>query len=206
MPRRVGRPGLSRDDVVRAALFVIERHGVATFTVKAVARAAKVTEPAIFHHFPTKDALVGAVASEITRQEVEHVLAAVGHARGAKEALTRMLRAYVAFYRSSFAKFRAHYILPQIAAMSQESLERGVYPLASALLGTLEAAILRDQEAGIASRELHARRAANIVWTLALGLGFRGALLDASGARTTHSLDDMIAEACKMLELMLRPA
>lgn len=201
--RRPGRPGRSPDEVVAAALSVLERSGLEGFTVKSVARAVGVSEPAVFHHFPTKDALVGAVAAELARREVEHLLRAINGASSGVAALEAMLRAYVALYRDSLGTFRAHYYLPQRDGISREALEAHVYPLANALMGTVEGLLLKDQAAGRVPASLAPRRMANLVWTLGMGVCCRASLLETTGARTTLSLDEMVDEACKVLRLAL---
>ena len=203
-PRRVGRPGLSREDIVAAARAVLAREGLAGFTVKAVAKRAGVTEPAIFHHFATKDALAGAIAAEIGRQEVEHLLRCIEKAKGAEATLHAMLRGYVDFYLRDLTTFRANYYLPQTAGLPRETLENTIYPLANALFGAVEARLREEQQLGKIPSGLHARRVANVVWTLGMGICCRAALFEATAARSTLTIQQLVDEGCAVLSFALR--
>jgi AcrR family transcriptional regulator len=51
-----------RRSLIRAAVIVLERHGLEGLSLRAVARQAKVSHAAPYHHFANRDQLVEAVA------------------------------------------------------------------------------------------------------------------------------------------------
>lgn len=193
--RRRGRPGKTRDDVVAAAFRVLAKEDVGGFTLDAVAREAGMSRPALLHHFHSKDALVGAVSGRIARAEVENNLAHIERTESAEDALLALLDALVGFHRKDFVMFRAHYILPQLLGMDDESLRREVYPVATALFDAIDLRILREQQAGKLEASFEPRRLSVFVWTLAMGISFRGSLLAKTGSKASTSLDPLLDEA-----------
>jgi len=59
---------LGRDDVLRAALAVVARHGLPDLTVKAVADELGVTSPAVYHYVDGKAVLVERVCAEVAAE------------------------------------------------------------------------------------------------------------------------------------------
>jgi AcrR family transcriptional regulator len=198
--RRRGRPGKSRDDVVAAAFRVLAKDDVGGFTLDAVAREAGMSRPALLHHFRSKDALVGAVAGRIARAEVENNLAHIERTDTAEAALLALLDALVGFHRRDFVMFRAHYILPQLLGMDDESLRREVYPVATALFDAIDLRILREQRAGTLDDSFEPRRLSVFVWTLAIGVSFRGSLLATTGSKASTALDALLDEARRAIK------
>jgi len=54
-----------RDDVIERALEVLDAYGLADLTMRRLGRELGVQPSAIYHHFPSKQVLLGAVADEI---------------------------------------------------------------------------------------------------------------------------------------------
>ncbi len=73
MPAVSGRPRLSRDAVLRAALTVIDEAGLEACTMRAVAAELGVEAMSLYWHVPGKDALldgvVGMVLNEVAAEE-----------------------------------------------------------------------------------------------------------------------------------------
>jgi AcrR family transcriptional regulator len=57
---------LSNDDVMRAALAIVERSSLDDLTIKALADELGVTSPAVYHYVDGKDALVVRVCEQVT--------------------------------------------------------------------------------------------------------------------------------------------
>ncbi|HET9931638.1 MAG TPA: TetR family transcriptional regulator [Polyangiaceae bacterium] len=63
---RLGRPLLSRDVIAERALEVIDAHGLEELSTRKLARTLGVEAMTLYHHFPTKAALLDAVAEKLT--------------------------------------------------------------------------------------------------------------------------------------------
>ena len=89
--------GRLREAMVEAAVALIEEVGPYAVTVREVARRAGVSPGAPFRHFPTRMALLTAVAEDAMRRFQAEIAAAVGPVAGA-DVRTRMVtiaRAYL---------------------------------------------------------------------------------------------------------------
>jgi AcrR family transcriptional regulator len=63
-PRERYHHGNLRDDLVAAAVAILEKEGVAALTLRAVAKRLKVSQTAPYRHFASKELLLVAVATE----------------------------------------------------------------------------------------------------------------------------------------------
>lgn len=57
-PRSDGRPPVHRDDILRAAQKLFSENGYSGTSIRALARALDIHATSIFHHFPTKEAIL----------------------------------------------------------------------------------------------------------------------------------------------------
>lgn len=64
-PARRARSALSRDKIVTAALRLIDRHGLDELSTRKVGRALRCEAMAIYHYFPSKDALLDGVVERL---------------------------------------------------------------------------------------------------------------------------------------------
>jgi len=62
------RPPLTRERIVAGALAAIERDGLAAFSTRRLGAALGVEAMALYHHFPSKDALLDALAEHLLTQ------------------------------------------------------------------------------------------------------------------------------------------
>lgn len=96
-PRRTVEEALQTRASVLDAAFAAARRGAGRFTIDAVAREAGVTKGAVLHHFPSKEALAGAMLE----RELDAFEAAIERnlAQEPEGMVGRWLRAYA---RASF--------------------------------------------------------------------------------------------------------
>src|SRR5580658_3562304 len=89
--------GRLREAMVEAAVALIDEVGPYAVTVRAAARRAGVSPGAPFRHFPTRTALMTAVAEDAMRRFQAAVGAAVAAAAdlGPREKLAAVARAYL---------------------------------------------------------------------------------------------------------------
>lgn len=94
-PARRGRPGYDRDQILAAAVDVFIAHGYDATSVAAVAERLGLTKSALYHHFDSKEHLLG-VALDEALSGLEGVLAQPGAGAGtAGERLEFVLRGAV---------------------------------------------------------------------------------------------------------------
>ncbi|MGD0909383.1 MAG: TetR/AcrR family transcriptional regulator [Candidatus Acidiferrales bacterium] len=97
MPRRPYHHGHLREALLQAALQTIAELGPAAFTLREVARRAKVSHNAPYRHFPSKDALLAAVAAQGFRELTQAMLDAGQKQVKALDKLKNSGLAYVEF-------------------------------------------------------------------------------------------------------------
>ncbi|MBB3086776.1 TetR/AcrR family transcriptional regulator [Geodermatophilus sabuli] len=155
MPPR--NPGRLRADLVAAAAELIERTGsVEAVTLRAVAREAGVTAPAVYGHFTDLGALVEAVLEEGFLALRASIDAAVAGIDDPVERLVAGCRAYVTAGLAAPARYRAMF-------------RQGEVPGGRVAFDVLTDAVAACQEAGrSASRD--ARGDAVLVWTALHGV------------------------------------
>ncbi|MGY1821948.1 TetR/AcrR family transcriptional regulator [Geodermatophilus sp. SYSU D00079] len=155
MPPRT--PGRLRADLVAAAAALIERTGaVEAVTLRAVAREAGVSAPAVYGHFADLDALVDAVLEEGFLALRAAIEAAVAGVADPVERLVAGCRAYVAAGLAAPARYRAMFQGRQV-------------PGGAGAFDVLVDAVTACQEAG-RSAGRDARRDATLVWTALHGV------------------------------------
>lgn len=83
----------TRDRILHAALEVFARKGYHRAIVDDIVRASRTSKGAVYHHFPTKEALFLALVDEFSARLAEAVAAAIASARGALGKVEAALRA-----------------------------------------------------------------------------------------------------------------
>ena len=86
--------GVSRDLIIDVSRAIVEEEGVEHLTIRRIAETIGRTQPAVYQHFASKDALLTAVVVEGFVALVEH-LKRSGKAR--KKPLSTVARAYLRF-------------------------------------------------------------------------------------------------------------
>ena len=148
-----------------AALELVRRHGPEGFTLREAARAAGVAPAAPYRHFPSRRALLAAVAEAGHAQLQAAMRRAAPARRPPVERLRGMGLAYVRFARRDPARFRLMF--------SPELADRTALPaLDAASRATLELllSVVRDARADGQTREVEPHVVALACWSLTHGL------------------------------------
>ncbi|MGY1624652.1 TetR/AcrR family transcriptional regulator [Geodermatophilus sp. SYSU D00965] len=150
-------PGRLRADLLRAAATLVERTGSPeAVTLRAVAREAGVSAPAVYGHFPDLDALLDAVLAEAFDELRAAIAAAVAGHADPVDRLSAGCRAYVAAGLAAPGRYRAMFGPRRL-------------PAGQAAFDVLVAAVAACVRAGrSASRD--PRADAGLVWTALHGV------------------------------------
>ncbi len=155
-----------RPALVDAALAIVQRHGLPALTMRAVARKAKVSHMAAYHHFADKAALVAAVAEEGFRALRREMLERI--ARFPDNPFARLREsgiAYVVFAVKNPNLFRVMFG-PLTAADSQHP---GLAEAASATFDELLGLVRGSQESKATTDDV-TRQIGVTAWALVHGL------------------------------------
>jgi len=86
--------GTSRDDIIDVSRAIIEDEGVEQLTIRRIAETIHRTQPAVYQHFSSKDAILEAVVIDGFTALAERLKRAT---RGGKTSLPAIANAYVRF-------------------------------------------------------------------------------------------------------------
>lgn len=91
----------TRRQLLRAAIGVLHERGVAGFAAQEVAAAAGMANGTFYNYFPTREALLGALAEEFVESYCRHIDASYAHIEDAAERMAIGGRRYVLFAAES---------------------------------------------------------------------------------------------------------
>jgi AcrR family transcriptional regulator len=156
-PRKTYHHGSLRETLFEKAVELLRKEGLEALTLRAVARAAKVSQAAPYRHFADRRALLGAVAEDGFRRLGQGMMA---HAQAgqSREGFKGFAIAYVDFAMANPAQYRLMFggeIANHADLPSLQETSRGV-------LGFVAEGIRRLQAAGLV-RE-------GDPWSMAVGL------------------------------------
>ena len=154
-----------RQALVKAALEITHREGVAAVGLRAVARAVGVSQTAPYRHFADKAALLAAAAEAGFVALGESLASTVAAATTADELLRAQGVAYVRFAADNPAWFRLMFG-HEVGDRRQHSTLRAA---ATSAFSFLESAVVRGQEEGVV-RQGEPRVLALSAWSLVHGL------------------------------------
>jgi AcrR family transcriptional regulator len=98
--------GALREALLSASLRLIEAEGIGAVSLRRVAREAGVSPGAPYHHFADRGALLAALTAQGFRLLAQDLAAARANTGSPVQALSAVLRAYVAFAQRHPAYFR----------------------------------------------------------------------------------------------------
>ena len=185
--------GIRKAEIVDAAIRLADKLGPDRLTTEAIARAVGLTQPGVFRHFSTKQALWEAVAAHIgTMME-----ASWHEARDTDAAALDQLRAVVA------AQMRLIRSTPAVPAIlfsrelhaENESLRKAFFGLMGKFRRLLADLVAKARDAGALRDDLDPEDAALLILALVQGLAVRWSV---SGRAF-----DLAGEGSRLLELQL---
>lgn len=190
-----------RRAILAAAQRLLLSEGMEKFTVSAVAAGARVSKPAVYYYFDSKEEILGELASELYRDEIRALERAVTAAGDGAPAIEALVRAFVAHYLGDLDHFRVLYVWGPIyglgARLRAPDLRQERDRLAGSLARRLEAARASGQLVG----EVRPAEALQLALSVAHGL-----VCVACGARPeedTPPLANILDTACEALRARL---
>jgi AcrR family transcriptional regulator len=123
----------TRAQLLEAAVHVLAARGVEQTTIQEIAERARVTPATFYNHFPSKDHVLGAVATWVTERFTERVYASM---QGVTEAAARMAIGNRRFVQLAMESPKWALLLLQLGPSSPETTAKiRAYALADLELG-----------------------------------------------------------------------
>ena len=172
--------------------------GIDGMTTAAVARAADLSAPTLYYYFPSRQALVDALALAQLGEDVARMEAAIAAAAGPVEALADMVCVHVRHYATRPERYFLYEGLFR-AGLSEEVLLKGIYPLSKRINDRLEAMLTAGQQEGLVHPDVHPRQLANAAWCMAQGILVTALGFVRTGGTMLFSIEELLAESCATL-------
>jgi TetR/AcrR family transcriptional regulator len=170
LARKARRQDNKRQIILRGAREILLRHGPLAFTMDQVANAADTSKATLYYYFRSREEMIGALAIDVLRREVEALSAAVSAADSGVDALAALVRARVAHYMAEPDDFRILYLWAPMLDDPQRLLLAEVHALTAVVNTTVEAKLARDRKAGLLHPDAHPQQLAQLGWLTAHGL------------------------------------
>jgi AcrR family transcriptional regulator len=162
-----------RQEVLEAARALLLEEGPDAVTLTAVSSRLGVTKPAIYHYFPSMEALTRSLVAALIDEEIGHLEAAVERAGPRDNPVAAMIRAFHAHYRANLHAFRfiygqlQLYVTPE-SGIDAEMVRSEITPRTRHLFDLLEQRLASGDQEKRERRRL--RRVAFVAWMSVLGL------------------------------------
>ena len=163
----------ARKDILDAARQILGAQGTDAVTLASVAGQLGMTKQALYHYFPSKEALLRSLVTTLLDEEIEALTAAMDEPGFGKDPLGNLIRAFYNHYANRLDAFRTIYCQSQLGTVADSGLDEvtlrdEVHPRTRSLFDKLED-YLAGPKTSVAKRR-RARRLAFAAWTSALGL------------------------------------
>jgi AcrR family transcriptional regulator len=199
-PPTLRMPGhLRRDEILTAASLLYVTHGPAKTTTRQIAEAVGISQPSLYAHFPTKDALSYALA-ERSFAILEARMADVdAQAMTAKQHLVALITGYIAYALEEPSAYK-------IAFLLDLDIDKDVFLTLQEHVGLRAFGIFRDKIAGLQAqsfiKEGDIDTIAQSIWAAMHGLC---ALLLARPLFPWAKREDLIAAHVQLIVQGARP-
>jgi len=194
-PRILQKRRQARQELLATAREILREQGIEGVTLAAVAGRLGLTRQAIYHYFPSKDALLDSLVAALLDDEIRALSTAVGAQGDPDRVLGTLVRAFHAHYAQRLHAFRAVYCQTQLGAQSafrldDSTISEEIHPRTRHLFDLLETRL--GGSGASSAQRARIRRLAFTAWTSALGLLTMLSIADATGDRLAHEDRDLV--------------
>ncbi|MDX1488741.1 MAG: TetR/AcrR family transcriptional regulator [Acidiferrobacterales bacterium] len=162
-----------RREVLAAAKALLMADGPDAVTLSAVTDRLGMTKPAIYHYFPSKEALTRSLVASLIDEEISQLESAVEKAGPGDNLIGTMIRAFHSHYRTNMHAFRFVYGQLQLylkpgLVIDADMVRSEITPRTRHFFDLMESRLASADQGSDERR--HMRRLAFAAWMSALGL------------------------------------
>ena len=185
----------ARQEILEATQGLLLDGGVEAVTLASVAGQLNMTKQALYHYFPSKEALVRSLVTTLLDKEIETLIAAIEGVDSGAESLGTLIRAFYDHYIGRLDAFRSVYCQSQLysgpgSGIDKDTLREEINPRTQHLFDVLQDRISSSSASG-AERE-RMRQLAFAAWLSALGLMTMLGIADATKDPLVHADEDLL--------------
>lgn len=162
-----------RQEVLEEAKALLLAEGLDAVTLASVSSRLGMTKPAIYHYFPSKEALTRSLVGLLIDEEIGELEAAVNKAGPGDHPIGAMISAFHHHYRKNLHAFRfvygqlQLYVKPELG-IDAEMVRSEITPRTRHLFDLLESRLTSGEQGSRDCRRM--RRLAFVAWMSVLGL------------------------------------
>ncbi|MCF7928323.1 MAG: TetR/AcrR family transcriptional regulator [Spirochaetales bacterium] len=143
-----------QNDFLRAAIELVDQAGFHGLTIRKLAASVGVTEPAVYRHFPSKQALIQAMLERLQAAILPH-FRRLRHRNGSTQEI------FAGFFRDLYEEFRqtpayAAFIFSEEVFHSEPAIKKYLFEVQNHNMAVLSASLAALQEAGWCRNDLKA--------------------------------------------------
>ena len=202
-PRVRAKRERMRREVLEAAKGLLLAQGPDAVTLGAVGNRLGMTKPAIYHYFPSKEALTRSLVALLIDEEIGQLESAVGSARPGENPISAMIRAFHTHYRANLHAFRfvygqvQLYLKPELG-IDAEMVRSEITPRTRHLFDLMELRLVSSDQGDRERRSM--RRLAFVAWTSVLGLLTMIAIAEGMDDPLRHSDEELLETLMSVYE------
>ena len=190
-------------DILEVAQGILLDRGVEAVTLESVAGELGMTKQALYHYFPSKEALMRSLITTLLSDEVATLTRAIEDSDTPGSVLATLIRSFYHHYIDRLEAFRTVYCQSQLysadhSTIDKDTVQREINPRTRHLFDVLESRLA----AGIADpdRRAELRRLSFIAWLSALGLLTMLGVADAADDPLVHSDEALLDALAQVFE------
>jgi len=198
-----------RQEVLEAARALLLAEGQDAVTLASVTSRLGMTKPAIYHYFPSKEALTRSLVASLIDEEISELEAAVESAGPGGNPIGAMIRAFHAHYRTNLNAFRfvygqlQLYLKPELG-IDAEMVRSEITPRTRHLFDLLESRLVPGNHGNRERRRM--RRLAFVAWMSVLGLLTMIAIADGMEDPLLYPDEELLDTIVSVFEKVTPPA
>lgn len=185
----------SRQEILEAARAILRDGGVEAVTLGSVAGELGLTKQALYHYFPSKEALIRSLVVTLLEEEIDTLIDAVAQEESDARVLGSLIRAFYTHYIGHLDAFRTVYCQSQLypipsTILDSDVLRDEINPRTRRLFDILETRLAGSSTS--AAERARGRRLAYTAWLAVLGLLTMLGVADATRDALVHSDEDLL--------------
>lgn len=185
----------ARQDILEVAQRILLKGGMEAVTLASVAGELSMTKQALYHYFPSKEALVRSLVTTLVNDEIETLITAIEDVDSGAEALGTLIRAFYNHYIGRLDAFRSVYCQSQLYSASgsgidEDTVRNEINPRTRHLFDVLEDRI--SSSSASKAERARMRQLAFTAWLSALGLLTMLGVADAVNDPLVHKDEDLL--------------
>ena len=194
-PRVARKYAQVQREILAVAQRILMASGVESVTLDSVAGELGMTKQAIYYYFPSKEALMRSLITELLNDEIVVLTRELEESEKPQGVLGTLIHSFHAHYIDRLDAFRSVYCQSQLfsganPAIDHETVKEEINPRTRHLFDVLEKRLAGDALSPEQRAQL--RRLSFVAWLSALGLMTMLGVADAADDPLVHSDDELL--------------